>query len=582
MSPKIDNLASANSILKVQRFLQRHFYLILLIPLIVIVLSIAKPGISITGDFPYLDSPDYVAKRLSMWIETGSIDGFEFLPRFPILGMWQLLSYVHLTTEIGTKAMIVLGFLLSSFSFYFSFLKFFQDKIQTLNFTLKISAVLGSLFYAYNIWSFNRVHHWYLWIGYAVLPIFFVSVLYSLKNPKDWKWIISTIFLWTVASSTPHMAAFYGVIFIVMSLAFILSAGLKRKRKDNLILLAIPVVIIIVFYVLVNMYWIYPYFLASKTGSINPNYEFTEENINLLSRYSNFLNTFRAMAYWINLEVIRAYDSTPFFNLWLGASFVVPIVAFLSLLLKKSIKQSIIFSIVAIIGIFFAMGTRSPVNYYDLMLSTPVLDKLVWLLRDPDKMTFFITFAYSFLIGLFSLKFLTRFLKDSGNKRNLIVAGSFIILLVGSISITAYPYYKARLAPLEPIVLPKEFDELNRYLSSTNPDRVYFVPYPMEETQWDKNGRVATLYQTHSIKPSIESTEYNLGASNYYNFFENYVMNNKSKDVDNLLYPLGTSYLIFHNDTWSKTLDKYNVENIKLLKKLYQLDDIKNVKDIGF
>jgi hypothetical protein len=378
------------------------------------------------------------------------------------------------------------------------------------------------------------------------------------------------------------MAAFYGMVFIVMGLAFILDAVLKRKRKDNLILLGIPIVIIIVFYVLVNLYWIYPYFLASKSGSISPNYEFTEENINLLSRYSNFLNTFRAMAYWINLEVIRSYDSTPFFNLWLGASFVVPIVALLSLLLKKSIKQSIIFSIVAIIGIFFAMGTRSPVNYYDLMLSTPVLDKFVWLLRDPDKMTFFITFAYSFLIGLFSLKFLTRFVKNRNNKRNLIVAGSFIILLVGSISITAYPYYKARLAPLEPIVLPKEFDELNRYLSSTNPDRVYFVPYPMEETQWDKNGRVATLYQTHSIKPSIESTEYNLGASNYYNFFVNYVMNNKSKDVGTLLYPLGTSYLIFHNDTWSKTLDKYNVENIKLLKKLNQLNDIKNVKDIGF
>lgn len=582
MSPKIDNLASVNSILKVQRFLQKHFYLLLLIPLIAIVLPIAKPGISITGDFPYLDSPDYAAKRLSMWIETGSIDGFEFLPRFPILGMWDLLSYVYLTTEIGTKAMIVLGFLLSSFSFYFSYLKFFRDKFPNLDFTLKISAVLGSLFYAYNVWSFNRVHHWYLWIGYAVFPIFFVSVLYSLKNPKDWKWIISTVFFWTVASSTPHMTVFCGIVFIVLSLAFILSAAVKHKRKEKLIQLAIPIVLIIGCYVLVNLYWIYPYFLASKTGSINPNYEFTEENINLLSRYSNFLNTIRGMAYWINLEVIRAYDSTPFFNLWLGASFVVPIVAFLSLLVKKSIKQSIVFSIVAVIGIFFAMGTRSPVNYYDLMLSTPVIDKLVWLLRDPDKMTFFITFSYSFLIGLFSFKFLTRLIKNRSNKRNLIVATSFIILLVGSISITAYPYYIARLAPLEPIVLPKEFDELNKFLSSSNPDRVYFVPYPMEETQWDQNGRVATIYQTHSIKPSIESTEYNPSASNYYNFFVNYVMNNKSKDVDNLLHPLGTSYLIFHNDTWSKTLDKYNQENIKLLKNLNQLDDIKNVKDIGF
>ena len=582
MSPKIDNLSSANSIAKAQRFIQRHFYLLLLIPLFIIIIPITKPGISITGDFPYLDSPDYAAKRLSMWIETGSIDGFEFLPRFPILGMWELLGYIHLTTEIGTKVMIVLGFLLSSFSFYFSFLKFFQGKFLTLNFKLKISAILGSIFYAYNIWSFNRVHHWYLWIGYALFPIFFVSVLYSIKDTKHWKYIISAVFFWSIASSTPHMAVFYGIALIVSSLGFVFSAVFNHKSKGHLIRLVIPAVLIIVFYLLVNLYWIYPYFIASKAGAINPNYEFTEENINLLSRYSNFLNTLRGMAYWINLEVIRAYDHTNFFDLWQYASFVVPVVAFLTLISKRSLKQSIIFSSVAVIGIFFAMGTRSPVNYYDLMLSTPVLDKLVWLLRDPDKMTFLIAFAYSFLVGLFSFKFLSIFVRNKNNKINLVVSTSFVILLIGSISITGYPYYKARLAPLEPIILPEEFDKLNKYLSSVNPYRVYFAPYPMEETQWDKNGRVATIYQTHSIKPSIESTEYNLGASNYYNFLESYVMGNKSKDVSNLLFPLGTSYLIYHNDTWSRTLDKPNVENIKLLNKLRLLNDIKNVKDIGF
>ena len=74
MSGVIKVIASA------QMFLTTHLYVLLLIPLIMIIIPLAKPGISITGDFPYLDTPDYAIKRLSMWIENGSIDGFEFLP----------------------------------------------------------------------------------------------------------------------------------------------------------------------------------------------------------------------------------------------------------------------------------------------------------------------------------------------------------------------------------------------------------------------------------------------------------------------------------------------------------------------
>ena len=103
----------------VQKFLSSHLYVLLLIPLVMIIYPLARPGISITGDFPYLDTPDYAIKRLSMWIETGSIDGFEFLPRFPILGLWHLLGFVGISSAIATKVMIVLGFLLSTLSFYF-------------------------------------------------------------------------------------------------------------------------------------------------------------------------------------------------------------------------------------------------------------------------------------------------------------------------------------------------------------------------------------------------------------------------------------------------------------------------------
>jgi hypothetical protein len=212
-----------------------------------------------------------------------------------------VLSFINVTSELARKVMVVLGFFLSSFSFYFSFLLFFKNKVTHLNINLKLSAIIGSLFYAYNVWSFNRIHHWYLWIGYSILPLFIVSIIFSFKNPRNWKYLLISTFLWSFASITPHMVIFYGIILIGTFLVFVFN-NLYKKKKPK-IQLAIPLLSIIFFYLLVNMYWIYPYALSSQIRSPNPPYEITAESLELLSRESNFLNSFRIMAYWLNTGV---------------------------------------------------------------------------------------------------------------------------------------------------------------------------------------------------------------------------------------------------------------------------------------
>jgi len=566
---------------KVIRILVRHFYILLLIPLFFYSNPLAEPGISIAGDFPYLDTSHYAANRLWTWIEKGSIDGFEFLPRFPIIGLWHLLSFINVDSALATKVMIVLGFSLSSFSFYFSFLLFFKGKFSDSNIQLKLSAIVGSLFYAYNVWSFNRIHHWYLWIGYSILPLFFVSIFFSFKNPKDWKYILSSIFLWSFASTTPHMTLFFGIILVGTFLGFIFN-NLNKKKKQT-IQLAIPMLSIILFYSLVNMYWIYPYILASQTQVPTPNYELTEENLRLLSREGNFMNAFRLMAYWLNSDVERPSEQSLSYSLWLYTSFVIPAIAFSALFLKRSIKYALIFSGIALIGILLAMGTQFPFDYFKVVLTIPTLSNLVWLFRDADKWSLLIAFAYSFLIGLFSYKVLSVTTKEKNNhKKRLLIAGLYLFLLTGSIFLSSYPFYKARMDPLKPVLLPTELDRLNAYLSSINADKIYFIPYAQEETQWNKLGRVGSIYQSHSIKPSIESTEYNFLARNYYTYLENSVVENRSKNIGNLIYPLGTSYVIFHNDTWSKSAKSYDPNNINLLNNLYLLEDLKNISNIGF
>jgi hypothetical protein len=564
---------------KLERTLVKHLYLLLLVPLFFIAYSLSDPGISITGDFPYQDTPDYAINKLWLWIERGSRDGFETLSRIPINGLWYLLSFVNVHSPFASKVLIVLGFFLSSFSFYFSFLLFFKGRLTYSDFTLKLSAILGSLFYAYNVWAFNRIHHWYLWIGYSLFPLFFVSIIYSFKEPKNWKFIASAIFLWSLASTTPHMVIYYGAILIFIFLYFFVNALIKKKESK--IHLIIPLISIILFYSLVNMYWIYPFILYSQYQLLVPSYEYTENNVELLSRESNFVNTFRIMGYWLNSNVELPPEDSPLYYVLLFSSFVIPIFAFSALFLKKSIKYAIIFSSIALIALIFAMGTQSPLNYHKLAITTPVLSKFVWLLRDADKLSFLIVFAYSFLLGIVSSHVYSVLIKERNNdKKHFIIAGLFLLLILGSIYLS-YPFYNDNMKPLKPIVLPTEFDRLNAYLSTVNTDKVYFMPYPLELTAWHRNGYVGSIYQTHSIKPSI-GTGNEAITNNYYNFLVNSIVENRSRNFANLIYPLGTSYVIFHNDTWTKWRNSYNTDNMDLLRKLYSLEDLKNIGNIGF
>jgi hypothetical protein len=566
---------------KVDQILARHLYILLLIPLFCYCYFLVAPGIIIAGDFPYLDTPDYAKNRLWLWIDKGSFDGFEFVPRFPIIGLWYLLSIIHIGSELATKVMVMLGFSLASFSFYFSFLQLFKSRFSYSSTALKISALLGSLFYAYNVWTFNRIHHWYLWIGYSIFPLFFVSVYFSFKNPKDWKWILSSIFLWSFASTTPHMTLFYGVVVVLTFLGFIFNGLFKKKKLA--IQLGTTLLLTFFFYSMVNMYWIYPYILASQIQAPAPNYEFTKENVELLSRDGDFINSFRVMAYWLTSEVEKQTEHSLLYYLSFVASFIIPVISFSALFLKNSIKYALIFSIVALIGIPLAMGTKSPFDYYTLALSTPTLSKFAWVFRDPDKLSFIIAFSYSFLLGIVSYRVVSVTRKDEFNrKKKFIIVCFFLLLLAWSIFLSSYPFYQARTDSLKPILFPKEFDSLNAYLSTVNTDKVYFIPYPQDETQWQPKSRVYEIYQTHSIKPSIESTAYNIFSNHYYNYLANSITENRTKNVGNLIYPLGTSYLIFHNDTWNKNVNSYDQANMELLRKLYFLDDLKNVANTGF
>ena len=246
-----------------KHFVQKYLFLVLLVPVFVISFRLfVQPGVVINGDFPSFEVSDHSFERLWLWVDKGSYFGFENLARFPMIGIWAILSLFSVSFEASTKFMIILGFSLCSFSFYFSFYYLLKNRVQGITTELKLSIalVIGSIFFAYNVWSFNRIDHYYLWIGYSILPIFFVSLVFSFQRFK-FKYIIIGALTSIIASSTPHMVIFYGIILTITFLSFFIYYLVKKKFKP-LLYSATTLVSLFSLFIVLNLYWILPYLLS--------------------------------------------------------------------------------------------------------------------------------------------------------------------------------------------------------------------------------------------------------------------------------------------------------------------------------
>jgi hypothetical protein len=561
------------------QFVENYAFLVLFIPLLIIIVPILEPGIIINGDFPILDTGKYAKDKIFTWIPNGSYPGVETLPRIPIISLWYLLNMGGVDAESTGKVMIILGFTLASLAFYFAFLALFKDRYYSSNIKLRIGALIGSIIYAYNVWSFLRIGHWYLWVGYGLLPLFLISIIYAFQNTKRWKYIVFSALLWSLASITPHMIIFYGLIYFGLIIIFVINRCLKRQSIKSLV---IPTIAILTLYTLLNFYWIYPLLLADSDSlqKLGPQYVLTYEMGEILSRNSDFLNTLRLTTDWTNLEKVEPYPNSIFHSIWTIASFAVPILAFSALLFRRTLSYAVGFLVSVFIGILLSMGTQSPSGYYGLIFSLP----FGWLFRDPDKWSFLISLGYSFMAGIAIVGVLNVRIDRPRHIRKILIC-SFLVLFVFAFTLYATPIYESSLGDggkFSPLLVPSEFENLNKYLNQIETDKVFFMPYPSVSTDWSSNHSVESIYHATSSKSNImignPSSSYpNL--RNYYSYLENQINENLSRNINNFIHPFGSHFIIYHNDTADST---YVSRHANLLKEMNTLEGLVNTDNIGF
>jgi hypothetical protein len=562
---------------KIINLFLNHLYIVLLVPLFFIAYQLLLvPGISIgNGDLPYLDTL-YGFKKLWMWVDHGSYHNLEFLPRFPITGLFVIVQLLGVSSDVISKLLIILGFFVASFSFYFSCVLFFKTRINTQDLKFKIGAIFGSLFYAYNVWSIHRIGHWYFWIGYGLLPIFFVSSFYALRYPKKMYYAFACVLLWSVASSTPHMAIFYGLIFVTLSVILLIK---NYGNRFAIISLLKPIFLILIVYPFINFYWIYPYVNSSTSETFLWNSVNTEETTEGLSRESSFPNLIRLIEGTFNMGTINVIpqSTSALYPFWVFVGFVPAIIAFLSVLFNKSIKikRDILFFLGAVlIGIFLSLGTNAPFNFYSTVLfSNYLISTLQILFREPDKWGFLVAFGYSFLIAISSFLILSKFQKFRYSRE---ISISFVVFVLASITIYFYPALSDSLKNLyHPVILPVDFSRLDTILRTLpNNSKLFFMPYSPETTIWGGDKGTLNFYPLASLLSNIAPSDFNT-LERYHNFLVNSILDNKTNNINNALYPLGASYLVYHNDTLIPT-------NEQLLNRLLRFEGMQLIKNAGF
>jgi hypothetical protein len=555
-------LSSKISTPRAADYVYKNSYLFLIIPLFFIAYSLlATPGIPIgNGDFPYLELSLYPDKKLWTWNEYGSYHGMEVLPRYPIIGFFH---WIDLPPDISSKFLITGVFAIASFSFYFSAVRLFKTKLDVNDLKFRIMTVAGGFFYAYNVWSFHRIGHWYFWLGYALLPLFFVSVVYAFRYPRKWKYVVASALLWSVASSTPHMTVFFGIIFVGLCGKFLLCFLRKKNSKKTLLLGARPIALIMIVYISINLYWIYPYLVSSQSENFQWSAAVTEETTRELSRESDFLNVVRLLEGTFNMGQIRVSPSTSsdLYSIWLLASFVVPVAGFSALVWWKRnlFRYAILFSAISVIGILLTMGTNAPFSLYSILLfHTPIFSSLQILFREPDKWGFLVAFGFSFLIVISGYNILTG-LGHVRHKK--ILSAFFVSLLLSSIAIYFYPAYSDSTENLyRPVVIPDDFKDLDNRWTVVGSEKTFMTPFAPYNTTWGKDKGTSDLYAMAAPVPNIAPSDYN-NVEKYHKYFVNSIVRNKTYGIQQMIYPLGTSYIIYHNDSLMP-LNKQLIEKI--------------------
>jgi len=391
----------------------------------------------------------------------------------PFLLFFKIFSFLpDLAVEYAYFSLVFCAIFFSSFYFFYKYL-FSKNK--------RVSAI-SSLAYVFNGFFFVYFLNYNTHLSLILLPLLFVLCHQLLENSV--KKILATILLISVvvpsASINPPVviplffAAFSYLVFLLVK-----KGSLDRK-------IVFRVFVAVVFFLLVNLWWIIPFMYTTFDNSIGE--KLGSAKIGNIFRTTSFHDALRFLGKWsfgnYHLDFMGTDDYMYLKNsLFIFCNYSIIAAAYLAVAYKKR-WNVIYFILLSLAGLFFAKGDLRPLGewYLEFLRNFPG----AYMFREPQaKFMLIYVFSISALLGYFLL-----YLKEE--KRRIYKKVSYVILL--ALFIPAIPFItggftqKGSLGPIRAFVIavPDYMKEYERYQKSKKLEyRILSMPRNTGTYLWD-------------------------------------------------------------------------------------------------
>lgn len=564
---------------------KKHFYYFVFSLLsLVLVLNFFSPGYVLTLDMIF--TPDSFRISDSFY---GFGNQYSVLPLFAFL---KFLS-IFFSNELIQKSLFFFIFFISGTSMY----KLCPEEWG-------IGRYFAGFLYMLNPFIFVRflAGHWLILLAYAVSPIVIISLMDFFESPST-KRSLQVAFLITfvffIDTHTPFL------IFIVFGIFYIVKIIQSRKNTGRNFAISRSTVLIGIFMLLLNSYWLVPSFIANKgpLGEITSSdlYTFTtKQDLN----FNTLFTTASMYGFWRG-GYLYAKDLLPFWYIFFIFILFLSVHGFVSNYRHPEYGIYVrAFGIIAVISALLATGISGPFGgIFEFLFNNIFFLKGF---REPQKFVALLVLVYAYLGGLGVAE-----LEKAARARSTEVNNKFAMLLLVALGLStpfiySFTIFDGFWGQLKTTDYPKDWYGVNDYLNADKQDfNVLFLPWHLYmDFKWlpTPQKRIANPANTFFDKAVIQGENMEAGSiysssTNPVSGYIEFLLGKKDKieNFGELVAPINVKYIILTKEVDYEKYDFLNKQkdlelvmdtenlvvfrNMHPVSRFYQVEGVITIRD---
>jgi hypothetical protein len=480
-----------------------------------------------------------------------------FASQFPVYG------WVLVFGDVALAQRFVYFLTVSLVSFNMFLVAFYTLK-RTMQKTsaIYLGSIVASLIYTLNPLMISEIFHIsFLW-AYSLFPLVFYFGWEAFNTSSRRKVLVSALLL---SMFFAFMADAWGMVVGLFILVIVAVSSAVLNGRKNLVHRFIPnflltVLIMGAVTILLSSFWFLPYLTQRASEPVWDPFS----HAILESNSGESLSLIFGLHSWSIQPFFSNATDPIFFNIWQGATILLPSIAITAILLRRN-KLTLTLSGLLVAGFFLGKGVLEPLGAFYSWLAFPsikIISVQSFLFKYPYVFLSTVGLAVAVLSAVLVAELFGRvkFNGFSPMRFSLKPHRGPIVLFFSIISLIALvgaPLLTGNLnGALSPVTLPDQYKELNAFFSSQNGSfRVMYVPQEAN-FDWSANPWANKIeYWGSGATPLMYGWGISVSPNTGFlgNLIYDYLLTNQTQYLGKLLALGNVRYIVFHND--SKTCD---------------------------